>query len=348
LGKLGPEHLLELLGDLAPRLARASRPIRPILAILSFEPLGSLTTPECRLLRTAPAAARTTTTWRTGPAAHIGIAIDPAATATAVALAIDCRAVPGTTPSRAAAIGLPAARSAATLLAAPLLGDQVFRDLRLVEVLLVVDGRWELRGSRTRHAELRVPDGPEWRRPGCPASGRRLLERLLFLVLVLVLVDSVSRIERGRRDARLGGKAVLELATPAAAASPATATSAPPATFGVHAIVFAVAITEGRGGRGLVGLDRAGELRGRRSHPRQLLTGQDCQPTDGRHGGELRWSDDPGRPAASDDRLGLTGSAPTASATASAPSACSLGLLVRDLGHRQVLVVTGDPPAGAR
>jgi hypothetical protein len=43
-------------------------------------------------------------------------------------------------------------------LPAPLLGDEVFRDLRLVEVLLIVDGRGQLRGSRARYAELGIPD----------------------------------------------------------------------------------------------------------------------------------------------------------------------------------------------
>ena len=268
----------------APRsTARSSGPIGTLRAILALEPFGSLTTPECRLLRTASAAARTTTL-RPGPAAHVGIAIDPAATATTVALAIDRRAVSGTTTPRAAAIWLTAARSTARLLAAPLLGDEVFRDLRLVEVLVVMDGCGKLRGSRTRHAELGVPDRAEWRRAGCPTSRRRLLGRVLFLVLV----NGLSGIERGRRVARLGGEAVLQLATPAATATAATATAAPPATLGVHAVVFAVALTDRRRRVGLAGLGLADKLRCSRSHPRQLFSRQDRQAADGRHWGELR------------------------------------------------------------
>jgi hypothetical protein len=154
---LGPEHLLELLRYLAPRLARASRSIRTIRAVLALEPLRPIAAPECRFRRTAAAAARTTTR-DSGPAAHVGIAIDPAAATATVALAIDCRVVSGATATWAAPVGLSAAGSAASLLPAPLLGDEVFRDLRLVEVLLIVDGRGQLRGSRARHAELGIPD----------------------------------------------------------------------------------------------------------------------------------------------------------------------------------------------
>ena len=154
---MSPEHLLELLRNLAPRLARASRSIRTIRSVLALEPLRPLTAPERRFRRTAGATARTTTR-DSGPAAHVGIAIDPAAATATVALAIDCRVVPGSTAPRAAPVGLSAAGATASLLTAPLLGDEVFRDLRLVEVLLIVDGRRKLRGRRARHAELGIPD----------------------------------------------------------------------------------------------------------------------------------------------------------------------------------------------
>ena len=50
-----------------------------------------------------------------------------------------------------------------------------------------------------------------------------------------------------------------------------------------------------------------------------------------------------GRPTRRGDRLGLTATA-TATATTT-PDPCPLGLLVGDLGHRQIRIVVRDPPS---
>jgi hypothetical protein len=154
LGKLRPQHRLELLGNLAPRLARtgARRSFGSLEAVLSRR---SILATRSRATRSAAAAGGL-------PGTDIGIAVDSAAAAPAVALSVDRGVVTGPAAARPAATSLAAARSCtpATPLAAALLGDQVFGDLRLVEVLVV--GSWPDRCRlRAGHAELRVPDGPE-------------------------------------------------------------------------------------------------------------------------------------------------------------------------------------------
>src|SRR6185312_15724279 len=106
-----------------------------------------------------------------------------------------------------------------------------------------------------------------------------------------------------------------------------------------------------------------------RSGPRQLLAGQGDQRSaaahrDGRDAldrpgataptaarrDRLTFADGPTGPAPRCDRLDLAGptASPTRAPAATATGSGALGLLVGHLGHRHVLVVVGDPPAGAR
>jgi hypothetical protein len=208
--------------------------IRAILARLALESLGPLAATE-RRLGGATAAATRPTTLNGRPAADVGVAVDAAPpAAAAVPLAIDGRAV-----ARPGATGTPpVGLSAARLLAATLLGNQVFGDLRLIEVLLVVDGRRELRRSGARNPELRVPDRTEGRRPGRSARSRRLLQRLVLVILFVCL--DIGGIQRSWRYVGLADVAGLLLAP---ASAPATASATPPATapaLGIDALVVTI------------------------------------------------------------------------------------------------------------
>ncbi len=303
------------------------------------------------------------------PAADVGIAVDAAAPAAAasVALAIDRRAVRAATAARSASpLAAPPAGTAlalaGALATAALLGDQVLGDLGLVEVL-VVENRPELVGSRCRCPELRVPDRAERRRARAARRGGDL--GLLFLVVLEGF--GVGR----RRLSSLDGLACgQQLAVaPASAAAAATATPAPPPPTGLAlAVLLGVAIGGRAGHRlrvdvegrqllvfGVCGRTRRSGRRGR-GDPGQLLAGKNRHRAvaGGRRSGEgLGARGHPGSARSSTgtgaggDRLGLARPA-TATAATAAALAGALGLLVGDLGHRQVLVVAGDPPARAR
>jgi hypothetical protein len=208
--------------------------IRAILARLALESLGPLAATE-RRLGGATAAATRPTALNGRPAADVGIAVDAApATAAAVPLTIDGRAVAGPVATRTDPVGLSAAR----LLAATLLGDQVLGDLRLIEVLLVVDRRRELRRSGAGNSELRVPDRTEGRRPRRSAGSCRLLQRLL-LVILFVFLD-IGRVQWSGRSVGLADVPGLLLA-PASASPTASATPPPPApALGIDAFLVTI------------------------------------------------------------------------------------------------------------
>ena len=171
-------------------------------------------------------AAAAGTTRLAGSPADVGIAVDPATAApaaTPVALAIDRGAVRAPTTTRTAA-ALTASATGPTLTCAlataTLFGDQVFRNLGLVEIL-VLGNRSELCGSRRRRADLGIPDRAERRRARPPRGGGHL--GLLILIFVEGLVAWGSCL-RG-----LAGRQGLPVSTAAPPAAPA-ATSTSPAT----------------------------------------------------------------------------------------------------------------------
>lgn len=147
LGNLRPEQRFELRGHVAPGLACIARR-------------------RCDVaLRTAVTAIAMIRACGSRPAADVRVAIDPAPTtattpdgATTTASATTAT----TTPAVALAlhrrlIGGPAATGTATAAAAsapPLFGDQVFGDLRFIEVLVVADRRD--RSSRRRRGRTQL------------------------------------------------------------------------------------------------------------------------------------------------------------------------------------------------
>ena len=332
LGELSPEDRLQLLGNLAPRLARprAGRSVPPVLPVEAVLPRRSILPDRSRPARSAarsPAGGL--------PGADVGIAVDAATAASAVPLTVDRGVVSGAATARPAATLLAPATATAAL-AAALLGDQVFRDLRLVEVLVV--GRGPDRGRlRARHAELRVPDGPE--RRGAWGAGRRRDLDFVFLFVGLAVRCIGQRLRSDGAGSRL--EAGLQLATATPTPTPTASPPAPAAAVGIQARV-------------VLGIERCGgepSAIGTSAWPVTGATLESFSPgsavkpgAGGDVVGTVR-----GRPSARGDRLGLawaTASASPSAAPATRPGA--LGLLVGHLGHREVFVVAGDPPAGPR
>src|SRR5262249_32798116 len=151
----------------------------------------------------------------------------------------------------------PAAAHAAPLVLLPTLGDQVLRDGRLVEVL-VVD---ELGAARCgRDADLRIPHGAE--RGGRTPRGRRHL-------LVVLVAGCGSGSPAGRRLG-LGERPFSPPARPAAAPAAASA-PAPPAAllavepiFGLGLVIGALDQLDELVRLGLVRIDVTGRRRGPR------------------------------------------------------------------------------------
>ena len=333
---------LELRRDLAPLArARARRAAAP--------PIRRGRRP------TAAARGRRERSWPPGggrPAADVRVAVDPATAAAAVALALHRRLV-----GRPAAAGTAAAATAtAAGAAAALLGDQVLGDLRLVEVLVVR----ERREAAGRGRGAGVPSCESQTEPnGVGRAARGARPRASILVASSSSVSASSRagptapfdgigaaprLSRLRRGLGLGHG----LDRHGAAAAPARrrrrrvrrSTLAGDAVDGL-----AIEIVEGEDlGRGQVGLGQAarratGARRAARRRPPSAA---------------LR----PRRPAASTARVRDCGSgAATGSGSPGRPrprpprpaattDAGALGLLVRDLGHRQVLAVVGDAATG--
>ena len=248
LGDLGSKQRLELGRHVAPRLVRAAtgrRRRRPVAAAA----VVAVVARRCR---------------RTGPAAHVGIAVDPAspARATTVALAIHRRLVGRPTAACPAAA---ATRSAAPVAAATLLRDEVFRDLRLLEVLFVDERGARRPGRRSGRPDLRIPDRPERVRPRAARRGHGEI-----LVLVGVLDIGSERCRSGRpargrgpaggsrlgRFGRFGRIGALDLAVLAVSATTtATTTTTAPAATRLLAVLGHAAIALGRRGgigRGVV------------------------------------------------------------------------------------------------
>ena len=144
---------------------------------------------------------------------------------------------------------------------AALLGDQVLRDLRLVEVLVVRDGRPRGGARRGRRAELRVPDRAERRRSRCARRGD---------VEVVLLAGRPRRRRSARRRGGAGGRsedrrgAVLGLLGLAlvgsTSATAATATTAPASAPRLVAVLRSGESSPFSG----LGRDRARPRRGRR------------------------------------------------------------------------------------
>jgi hypothetical protein len=227
LGQLSAKHLLELRRHLAPRIARSRR--RPIEAFLTIE----------SGVRTATAARRlpvwlTVAGAATFATAHVRIAVDPAAATTAsIPLAVDRRGVRASAATRAASTTR-GSSTALLLAASSLFGNEVFRDLGLVEVL-VVRRRSDGRGSLpARDAELRIPDRAERRRAGCARSRGRLGDLVLLVLVVLIGIGIGS--ENGLdRTARLGLRQRFAIAATTATPT-ASATATATATAGLVAL----------------------------------------------------------------------------------------------------------------
>ena len=342
---LRPEHRLELRRHLGPRLVAAPRPLLARRNGRSIVVAGTLFGPASRDVR---------------------VAIDPAASAApAVPLAIDGSRV-ATAP--AAPIGDSAAGPATVPadrpVAPPLFGDQVLGDRRLV---LVVDvDRREIGRRRAVHPDLAVPERAEGRRARWTGG-----DGDVDLVLLLVQVEWPGH-DLARRD----GGSCHRLAFDPAPAATATATAAP--TAALTLVGSALSVT-GPAGQDLLflhiklelglGLDRSRDRsrdtgRGGDGRLGQLLAGQGDQATaeGGRRAAGSAGRDldrrSLGRSTAGagsragrgGHRLGLADPRPAPATTRAAATADAgaFGLLVGDLGHRQVLVVVGDPPAGAR
>ncbi len=332
---LGTKHRLELGRDLAPRVGRAGWSCRVARTLI---PVFVATTAALTLAGAAAGAG--------AAAADIGIAVDAAAATPAVALPLDGRLVGGPAATRTTApTTLPTGCTAART--ATLFRDQVFRDLRLVEVLVIGD-RGQVRGRRNRRPELRIPDRPERCRPRSPGSVDRL---------VVLLVDRLEPARSRRRLRRCRGRrtCVVTSATSATAATAAAPTSAP-AIVKRLGVAFGSLGTFGAWGAQVVEREHLGgrELGfGQAAGLRQALAGE-CGETVAP--GAVRRCCGRRTPAATtprrcgDGRLGLAGptATPAARRAAAAADARPFGLLVGDLGHRQVGVVAGHAPARAR
>jgi hypothetical protein len=180
--QLGAEHLLDFRRDLAPRLGRDG-------TFRSFDLARGLHVrrPRPRLLlrlRTrAPVAAHRRAV-AIGHAGNAAAAAEGARPGTAVTLAIDRRLVAGAaaTPLLRSPHAVVAPAAAVLALLAPL-GEQVLRDLRLVLEILVfeiVDRAGRGADRCARHADLRIPHGPE---------GRVLRQRCDLLLEVLLVIQ---------------------------------------------------------------------------------------------------------------------------------------------------------------
>ena len=293
----------------------------------------------------------------------VRIAVDPAATAaSAITLAIDRGGVSRPVASRASAAAT-GPTAGATAIA---LGDEVLRNLRLLEVVVVPDRgeRPERRCRRSlrRHAELRIPDRAEGRRPGTP----RGFDEVLGLPLRRNALGCDSRLARllgsrgspapGARRASRGSRDSPPRHVPRPRPRPR-----PPRRRRRRGSPGLVSrrpnrrsmrpprrprrrhrprgAADRRPGRPRPRPARASRRAGRRAtrHRGRYLG---CRRDAAARSGRTRCARGPARP--------LGAALPRSRATTASAAAGSLGLLVRDLGHRQVLLVLGDPPAGAR
>jgi len=291
--------------------------------------------------------------WPPGvPLAHSGPAgSDEATSATpAEALAIDGGGI-GAAPAALASLA-GALRSAAAG-AAPALRQEVLRDCRLVVVLLVVEGRSG--PGRRRHPDLRVPHRAE--RGGARRRPGRQAERLVVAGLELL----VSQLGLAGRDT-LG---LDELLLAATATATATAAAAAPAAallaFGRRIVLGAFRE------RLLVRLGRATGCLCRRlgligEHGRgpplgEFSPGEHHQAAQAGGVGTAAARDGFGgaaAPATAARRLGASAADHRQRRARASPGhgprprtpAGPLGLLVGNLGHREVLLVGGDATAG--
>ena len=180
-----------------------------------------------------------------------------------------------------------------------------------------------------------------------------------------MVVDGRHRCDRGdgcRRDTRRCLRVGLELAVLAASSATASATAAATSTAtGLLAILGSTGFAPGRGGRGIGGLvieivereylgPRKIGLGQRTGGTRQALAGKGDQTraiTASGGGNGLREIRAKAATAAArcGDRLGIAAAATPARPTTSDPG--PLGLLVGDLGHREIGIIVGDPATGA-
>ena len=313
------------------------------------------------------ATARAGRRGRPGPGTHVRIAVDAARASAPVALAIDGRGVAA--PSTAA----PRARPA---IASPL-RDEVLGDRRLV-VELVVRRQAGQGCRRALHADLRVPDGPEgrrarrtrrrghvvdravrsdhpaplararWRGPRCRA--RLLPCRVLGRAHVRrggVAVGGLPGRRRRRTRASLRCRPPTRRGLPVHRAAPRPRRSSSSSIDGAMltgAAIRAAAARDSFSPR--QGDQRAatGDRDGRDALDRPSATTSAAARRD-----RLTFARRAAGATASCDRLGLARpTAPRPGPAATATGAGALGLLVGDLGHRQVVLVLGDPAAGAR
>ena len=307
-----------------------------------------------------------------GPGTHVGIAVDAAAPAAATeALALHRRLI-----GRSSTAGTTPTAGITTVATSALLGDEVFRDLRLIEVLFV-DERCARRGRRIgRRPDLRIPEGPERRGPRTARSWGGL--DLIVLVLVLVTHRRPRRGDRSGRGDRRGRSGprgalwraiglALELPVLAPTATTTTTTTATSAAAAGPFAILGTLISTVRTIGSTVHADRAGVLqivqcehlggrhvglRQRSRRPREPFARQRDQAAcrlapNGAIGGSDRHRP---RPAAATsrrrNRFGITASASATATTATRTGA--LGQLVGHLGHRQIRVVAlGDAAPGA-
>ena len=370
LGDLGPEHGLELRRDLAPRLARRARrggasrgrssrgvPSRSRRGAGDASPAtGPLALPPCVALAALA-----------GPAADVRIAVDAATTAAAVALAVHGRLVGRATAASPATALATAATAARRGRATPLLGDEVLGDLGLVEVLVVGERG---RGSRPAARTASPAANPRPSRTGS-CAGRAVRRRRGSSSS-----SSSSTSSTSKASTLAGGRAHRGHLVTATASATTAATTAAAAALAIalglglaldwarsaaaassrrsprrrsapaspaHARRIEVVEREDLGGRE-IGLGQAADLDRRSPGRRGRHRLRRCR----RHCSTRRRSRPRPRPRDGDGHgLGLGPATSATTATAAAAGAGALGLLVRHLGHRQVVAV-GDAPSGAR